>query len=108
MNGKHEEGALKGLREDCTCPITKIIICNYRLIATSIAALTQDEGEKKKRRKSKTKKGFEFPPLRHLRSFCVMKKTHRNKIDVYLGCAALSELSLCVQVQTSIYGNLVM
>lgn len=48
MNGKHEEGALKGLREDCACPITKIIICNYRLIATSIAALTQDEGGEKK------------------------------------------------------------
>lgn len=66
MNGKHEEGAVKGLREDCACPIAKIIICNYRPITTRIAALTQDEGDKK-RRKSKTKKGFEFPPLRCLR-----------------------------------------
>lgn len=72
MNGKHEEGAVKGLREDCACPIAKIIICNYRPIATRIAALTQDEGDKK-RKKSKTKKGFEFPPLRRLRSFYVMK-----------------------------------
>lgn len=62
MNGKHEEGAVKGLREDCACLIAKIIICNYLPIATRIAVLIQDEGHKK-RRKSKTKKSFKFSPL---------------------------------------------
>lgn len=68
MNGKHEEGAVKGLREDCACPIAKIIICNYRPIATRIAALTQDEGEKKEEVKNK-----EVPTSDLLRSFYVMK-----------------------------------
>lgn len=62
MNGKHEEGAVKGLREDSACPIAKIIICNYLPKATRIALLSQDEGHKK-RRKSKTKKSFKFSPL---------------------------------------------
>lgn len=47
MNGKHEEGAVKGLREDCTCSIAKIIICNYLPMETRIAVLTEDEEHKK-------------------------------------------------------------
>lgn len=29
MNGKHEEGGVKGLRTDCACLIIEIIICNH-------------------------------------------------------------------------------
>ena len=29
MNGKDEEGGVKGLREDCACLIIEIIICNH-------------------------------------------------------------------------------
>lgn len=28
MNGRHEEGWVKGLRKDCACLIIGIIICN--------------------------------------------------------------------------------
>lgn len=77
MNGKHEEGAVKGLREDCACPISKIIMCNYLPIATRIAALTQDKGHKT-RRKSKTKETLRVPTSaviqKSLGRFCVMKK----------------------------------
>lgn len=58
MNGKHEEGAVKGLREDCACPIAKIIICNYRPIATRIAALTQDEADKQNGGSQKQRKAL--------------------------------------------------
>lgn len=77
MNGKHEEGAVKGLREDCACPIAKIIICNYLPKATRIAALTQDEGHTKKGGSHGQRKALGSHPCSHsktLRSFCAMKK----------------------------------
>lgn len=68
VNEKHEEGGVKGLREDCACLIIGIIICNH-LPARTMVVLHGEiiPGQRKRKneevRKKKGSQIFRFPPL---------------------------------------------
>lgn len=64
MNGKHEEGGVKGLRKDCACLIIEIIICNH-LPPTTRDNPRAEEKQKKEEVKDfkKSPQSVQFPPL---------------------------------------------
>lgn len=51
MNGRHEEGGVKGLRKDCACLIIGLIICNHIAPTARAAQHTLTIPERKKDRK---------------------------------------------------------
>lgn len=55
MNGRHEEGGVKGLRKDCACLIIGLIICNRVPPTTRAAQHRWVIPERKKDRKQGSK-----------------------------------------------------
>ena len=59
VNGKHGKGEVKGLRKDCACLITEIIICNCHPPATRVAMHGRISQERKKRGGQRQKLSFQ-------------------------------------------------